>query len=193
MAITASSRLDLSGSGFDGLAQVRIFLMSRTSHLGSLMTDRSGDFTGSVVVPGDVTLGPDTLQINGFTSNRTVRSVSLGVRVVSASIPSSLSVGSRVFFPYESAVLTGKAQRSLKAMIAQIPAGQSVSAVVTGALRSSGATARDKSLASRRAAAVSGFLQTHGMSGEVTSTIRRVPVRDRFRDRRVEISVSSAG
>jgi len=192
MAITASSRLDVSGSGFDGLAQVRIFLMSRTTHLGSLMTDRSGDFTGSVVVPGDVTLGSDTLQINGFTSDRTVRSVSLGVRVVSAPIPSSLSVGSRVFFPYRSAVLTGKAQRSLKAMIAQIPAGQSVSAVVTGALRSTGASARDKSLANRRAAAVSGFLETHGMSGEVTSMIRRVPVRDRFRDRRVEITVSSA-
>lgn len=192
MAITASSRLDVSGSGFDGLAQVRIFLMSRTTHLGSLMTDRSGDFTGSVMAPGDVTLGPDTLQINGFTSDRTVRSVSLGVRVVSAPIPSSLSVGSRVFFPYRSAVLTGKAQRSLKAMIAQIPAGQSVSAVVTGALRSTGASARDKSLANRRAAAVSGFLETHGMSGEVTSMIRRVPVRDRFRDRRVEITVSSA-
>ena len=77
-------------------------------------------------------------------------------------------------------------------MIAQIPAGQSVSAVVTGAMRSTGASARDKSLANRRAAAVSGFLEKHGMSGELTSTIRRVPVRDRFRDRRVEITVSSA-
>ena len=77
-------------------------------------------------------------------------------------------------------------------MIAQIPAGQSVSAVVTGAMRSTGASVRDKSLANRRAAAVSGFPEKHGMSGEVATMIRRVPVRDRFRDRRVEIAVGSA-
>ena len=189
LAITAGSTIDVRGSGFDDRSQVRIYLMSRSTHLGSLMTDGSGDFTGSVVAPVDATIGPDTLQINGFTRDRLVRSVSLGVRVTSATLAKPTSVGSRIYFGYRSAVLTAKAKRSLMAMIAQVPAGQSASAAVTGALRSTGASAFDKSLASKRAAVVSRFLKTHGMSGKVTSSVRRVEVRDRFRDRRVEITV----
>ncbi|MGI9136921.1 MAG: hypothetical protein ACR2JS_07675, partial [Candidatus Nanopelagicales bacterium] len=192
MAIMAGSKLDVSGSGFDGLTQVRIYLMSRSTHLGALMTDKSGDFAGTVIAPTDSTIGPDTLQINGFTSDRAVRSVSLGVRVVSPTSVRFVSVGSRVYFGYKSSALTTKAKRSLMSMIAQVPAGQTVSARVTGALRSSGATALDRSLAIKRAAVVRGFLKSHGMSGEVTSSVRRVAVRDRYRDRRVEISVRLA-
>lgn len=189
LAVTAGSTIDVSGSGFDALSQVRTYLMSRSAHLGSLMTDKSGDFTGSVVTPADATLGPDTLQINGFTADRTVRSVSLGIRVLAANLTKSPAVGSRIYFDYKSAVLTQKAKRSLTAMVAQMPSGQSVSARVTGALRINGATALDRSLAIKRAAVVSRFLKAHGVSGTVTSSIRRVAVHDRYRDRRVEISV----
>lgn len=188
LAVTVGSTIDVSGSGFDAVSQVRTYLMSRSAHLGSLMTDKSGDFTGSVVMPADATLGPDTLQINGFTSDRTVRSVSLGVRVTAANLTKPTSVGSRIYFPYKSAVLTAKAKRSLMSMISQMPAGQSAIARVTGALRSTGATPLDRSLAVRRAAVVSGFLKAHGVSGSVTSSVRRVAVHDRYRDRRVDIS-----
>ena len=192
MAVTAGSTIDVSGSGFDEMSQVRIYLMSRGIHLGSLMTDTSGDFIGTVTVPADVTIGPDTLQINGFTPDRSVRSVSLGIRVASAEYARQGSIGSRIYFGYKSAVLTAKAKRSLMAMMAQVPTGQVVSARVTGALRSTGATALDRSLANKRAAVVRGFLKAHGMSGEVTSSVRRVAVSDRYRDRRVEISVRLA-
>ncbi len=192
MAITAGSKLDVSGSGFDGLTQVRIYLMSRSTHLGALMTDKSGDFAGTVIAPTDSTIGPDTLQINGFTPDRSVRSVSLGVHVLSPTRVEFVSIGSRIYFGYKSSALTAKAKRSLMAMIAQVPTGQAVSARVTGALRASGATALDRLLANKRAAVVRGFLKSHGMSGEVTSSVRRVAVRDRYRDRRVEISVRLA-
>ena len=189
MAVTAGSTLDVSGFGFDEMSQVRIYLMSRSTHLGSLMTDKFGDFTGTVAVPADATIGPDTLQINGFTPDRSVRSASLGIRVVKAEMSKQVSIGSRIYFGYKSFALTAKAKRSLMAMIAQVPTGQGVSARVTGALRASGATALDRSLAIKRAAVVRRFLKSHGMSGEVTSSVRRVAVRDRYRDRRVEISV----
>ena len=193
LTVTAGSRIDVTGSGFDELSQVRVYLMSRSVHLGSLMTDRIGDISGSVAVPDGMSVGTDTLQINGFTRDRVVRSLSLGVKVAAANSPSAKAVGSRIYFGYKSATLTSKARRSLLAMVAQVPRGQSVSARVTGALRSKGATALDRSLAIKRASAVQAFLTSHGMSGDVTSSIQRVAVRDRYRDRRVDISCELRG
>lgn len=192
LIVTAGGRIDVTGSGFDDLSQVRIYALSRSVHLGSLMSDHIGDVSGSVVAPADLQVGPDTLQINGFSTDRVVRSVSVGVQVAAAGKPKLSSVGSRVYFPYKSAVLTAKAKRSLLSMISQVATGKSAIARVTGALRSTGATSLDRSLAVRRAAVVRGFLKAHGMSGVVTSSVRRVAVHDRYRDRRVEISVRLA-
>ena len=189
LIVTAGSRIDVTGSGFDDLSQVRIYALSRPVHLGSLMSDHIGDVSGSVVAPADLQVGSDTLQINGFSTDRVVRSVSVGVQVAAAGMLKPSSVGSRVYFPYKSAVLTAKAKRSLMSMISQMPTGTSAIARVTGALRSTGATSLDRSLAVRRAAVVSGFLKAHGVSGSVTSSVRRVAVHDRYRDRRVDISV----
>lgn len=190
LAVTGGSLIDISGSGFDALSQIRIYLLSRTSHLGSLMTDSSGDFTGSIVVPRESLIGPNTLQINGFTMDRVVRSLSLGIRVFSTEPARAVTVGSRVYFDYKSASLTAKAKRSLLSMIAQLPKNQPFMTGVTGALRARGSTAFEKSLAKERAKAVATFLASHGLPGKVAWSVRQVEVRDRYRDRRVEISVS---
>lgn len=192
LVLTAGSTLDVSGSGFDDRAQVRVYLMGRTMHLGSLMTDQSGDLAGSLVVPMDATIGADTLQINGFTRDRVVRSISLGTRVMAPALFPT-AVGTRIFFAYESARLTAKAKRSLLAMIDQLPSGSARSAAVTGAVRATRATPEDASLARRRVSVVSSFLKAHGIEERGASSIRRVPVTNHFRDRRVEITVSSAG
>jgi hypothetical protein len=189
MTFTQGSKLNVSGSGFDELSQVRIYLMTDITHLGSLMTDRTGDFSGTVVVPAEARVGPDTLQINGFTRDRLVRSVSLGVRVKSAEVAKPVSVGTRIYFGYRSAVLSPKAKRSLMAMIAQVPPGGSASAVVTASLRSRGATSFDRSLAVKRASVVRRYLMAHDEWVTVASRVRRVAVRDDFRDRRVDVSV----
>ena len=189
LVVTPGSRIDVSGSGFDALSQVRIYLMSHALHLGSLMTDRAGDITGSVAVPADLPIGTDTVQVNGFTKDRMVRSVSLGITVRDAKLPVAGSIGSRIYFRYKSAVLTPKARRSLTSMIAMLTPHAPTVTSVTGAVRRTGATRADRSLATRRAAVVADFLMSHGISGAVRPSVRKVPVRDDFRDRRVDISV----
>jgi hypothetical protein len=188
LSLTAGAQLRVSGSGFEELAQVRIYLMNRTLLLGSLMTDSSGDFDGVLRIPVDVASGVDTLQINGFTTNRMVRSLSLGVSIKKA-LDMSTAVGSRIYFPYKSAVLSKKAKKSLVAMISQFPEDVTVAAAVQGSVRAKGATHADRRLAVRRTSAVHTFMKSHGFTGDVSQNIRRVVVPEGYLERRVYITL----
>lgn len=182
------SMIHVSGSGFDELAQVRVYLLSGPTHLGSLMTDHTGNFSGVLRIPMDVVVGTDTLQINGFTRERLVRSFSIGVRVKSGAVSTS-ELGTRIYFDYGSATLKPKAQKSLLALIAQVPSGAYTNVTVVGAFRMSGATAKDRQLAWSRTRAVTRLLANHGLVAKVSSGVKAVSVRDGYRDRRVEVSV----
>ena len=178
----------MSGSGFEDLAQVRLYLLNRTLLLGSLMTDRSGDFDGELRIPVDVASGVDTLQINGFTTDRMVRSFSLGISVKEAQ-DMSTAIGSRIYFRYKSAVLTTKAKKSLVYMLSQLPEGATVKAAILGSMRSKGATYADRRLANRRTAVVQTFLQSHGFTGHVSRSIRLVTVPKGYLERRVYVTL----
>lgn len=188
LSVAPGMQLRVSGSGLEGLAQVRTYFLASPLLLGSLMTDSSGDFDGMLGIPTDFAVGVDTLQINAFTRDRMVRSLSLGIY---AKTPLAVSgaVGSRIYFPYKSAALSVKAKNSLVAMIAQLPKGAGVTATVQGAVRSIGVTAADRTLASNRASAVQAFLEARGFEGHVTTSIRPVTVGDIYRDRRVDITI----
>lgn len=188
LSLTAGAKLRVSGSGFEELAQVRLYLLNRTLLLGSLMTDRSGDFDGELRIPVDVASGVDTLQINGFTTDRMVRSFSLGISVKEAQ-DMSTAIGSRIYFRYKSAVLTTKAKKSLVYMLSQLPEGATVKAAILGSMRSKGATYADRRLANRRTAAVQTFLKSQGFTGHVFRSIRRVTVPKGYLERRVYVTL----
>lgn len=184
--------LATEGVGFRPNSPVTLYLFSDAVLLGELTTDASGSFSGTVPLPADVALGAHVAQVNGYTAGGEVRSVSLGVEVVAAATTST-SVGSRVYFPYESAKLTAKAKRTLRSLVAQVPDQASASSVVVGVVRAKGQKPSDRVLAKARAANVSRYLKAAGLPGTVSVTTRSVTVRNVAEARRVLVTVRYTG
>lgn len=71
-----------SGDGFAPVTPVKLYLLT-VGYLGTVTTDTSGAFDGSVPVPAGIQPGSYTLQANGFAPDYSVRSLSIGVVVTS--------------------------------------------------------------------------------------------------------------
>lgn len=86
VVFTVSKFVSVSGAGFKANTDVRVYMFSDPVLLGTLVTAGDGTFAGSLPVPESITPGDHTVQANGFRPDGSVRSVSLGVRVTSASV-----------------------------------------------------------------------------------------------------------
>lgn len=71
----------VEGTGFKPNSDVEVYLFSTPRVLGTVRTDSSGNFSGTVAVPRDIAAGNHTLQSNGYAPNGQVRSLNLGVKV----------------------------------------------------------------------------------------------------------------
>ncbi|CAB4636686.1 unannotated protein [freshwater metagenome] len=81
LVLTARSSASFSGSGFAPNTNVVIWLFSDPRELGSVLTDSSGSFEGSLPLPSEILAGEHTVQLNGLTPTGETRSVAVGVVV----------------------------------------------------------------------------------------------------------------
>ena len=187
LTVTPGGVLDISGRGFEPTAQVRTYLLSGPTTLGSLMTDRSGEFEGSLPVSVTMTPRDDALQINGFTPDREVRSVTVGVSVLPAVRQGEART--KVMFADNSARLTRTAKKRLKSMMALLAPREHVHTTITGSyfLRKGD---RGRAIAKARGAKVYRYLGTLGLEGSVSVSIRSARAGDSLRGRRVVVRTS---
>jgi hypothetical protein len=81
LVLAARSSASFSGSGFAPNTNVVIWLFSDPRELGSVLTDSSGSFEGSLPLPSEILAGEHTVQLNGLTPTGETRSVAVGVVV----------------------------------------------------------------------------------------------------------------
>jgi hypothetical protein len=81
LVLNARSSASFSGSGFAPNTNVVIWLFSDPKELGSVLTDSSGSFEGSLPIPSEILAGEHTVQLNGLTPTGQNRSVAVGVVV----------------------------------------------------------------------------------------------------------------
>ncbi len=81
LVLNAQSMASFSGSGFAPNSKVVIWLFSEPTELGTVMTDYTGSFEGTLPLPNAIAAGDHTVQLNGETSAGETRSVSVGVVV----------------------------------------------------------------------------------------------------------------
>lgn len=155
-----------SGRGFMPSATVKFYLLPDT-YLGSLTTDATGEYNGSVPVPAGLAPGTHTLQVNALAPDASVRSLSLGVVVR----PTTTTVAARTrtfhasvrFEPYRTQ-LTDEAKATLRALV-----GRSGTNAVTirsvGFVQPTIATWNDDTLSLARARAVAQYLRDLGLAG----------------------------
>lgn len=171
--------LRVSGQGYAAGSPIRVYALGSTYAralskpllLGEFVTDKAGAFSETVLLPMDLDLGANSLQINGTTPAGAVRSLTIGALLRA---PQGQTV-SRVivhFLP-GSAKLTPIAVGRLERAIAGVPAdAEHLTMFVVGIQAGGKAALRPaaRALAQSRAKSVARWLRAHVTNGVVAST-----------------------
>jgi len=178
------------GTGFKPNSQVRFYLLPDNT-LGTALTNSAGTYSASVPIPRGLTPGVHTVQVNGYATDGTVRSLSLGVVVQKPVSSANKTRTVRVYFAPMSAELTKATKSQLRALVKR--SGKTlVSAAVVGYVQPTSITANDQSLSTRRANNVADFLRSLGVKGEFDVRGSGVASQNGATARRVNVSVTYA-
>jgi hypothetical protein len=184
LPVSPDGLLSVSGRGFESTAQVRSYLLSGPLTLGALMTDRAGGFEGRLPAPVTMARGTEALQINGFSPDREVRSITVGVTVV----PSAKQrvMRAKLVFAKKSTRLTKESTRKLRSMMTLLSFRDHSHTTITGVFFPPQGT-HGRALAQARSKQVNRFLGRMGLKDNVTISIKAVRSSDQSRGRRVVV------
>ena len=177
----------LRGSGYQPNSPLRFYLLPST-YVGQLMTNASGSYAGSLPIPPNLPAGSATLQINGFDSSGTVRSLNLGVNITALK-PAGMKVAmTRVFFAPLSAELSPASKRSLRKLVSRT-GRDIIRATAYGYVQPTARIDNDESLSVKRARVLIRYLRSLGVQGSFTSIGRGTARQQGPKARRVTVKV----
>ncbi len=155
-----------AGTGFRAGSPVRFYILPSIS-MGELTVDASGRFSGEVPVPMGIATGPQTLQVNGYAPDGSIRSLSLGVVVKAPGTAiATRQAKALVTFAQNSSKLTKPAKARLRALVRRTGKDDAIS--VTGFARGKQLTHCAKVLSDARAKKVASYLRKVGLKGGYT-------------------------
>ena len=151
-----------SGAGFKANSAVKFYLLPST-YLGQLPTDGSGAFAGKIPVPPGIPPAAYTLQMNGFSPNDSVRSLSIGV-IVKPTARVTRQARAVVTFDSLDPTLDAAARKVLKKLLRKT-GKLGIRNVVLGFVQPTSISGNDASLSTERARNVAAFLKSRGLKG----------------------------
>ena len=152
-----------AGTGFRPGSPVRFYILPSVD-MGEITVDASGAFSGEVPVPMGIAPGAQTLQVNGYSPDGSVRSLSLGVEVRAPGTSiTSRQARALVKFGHKSATLTKASKSRLRGLVRRTGKDGIVS--VTAFARGKELTKKDRALSDARARHVASFLRKVGLKG----------------------------
>jgi hypothetical protein len=115
--LASNSRIGVAGDGFLPNSPVNVYLFSNPVLLGTVLTDKDGKFKADFPVLSSIDAGNHTIQVNGFSPSKDIRSASVGLLVqadANASNASGVSmtiIGATAVVPFAQAKFqAGKSQ-----------------------------------------------------------------------------------
>ncbi len=144
----------------------RVYLWETTTgaFLGAGTADAGGIAAGVVELPTGLTRGNTSVQVNGFSSTGSVRSVTTGLRILPRATSPARSV---VAFADGSAEPDSTARSRLSDLVAALPPDTAVTTTLTAALPA-GASRAERRLARDRSVATAKVLRGRGLVGPIT-------------------------
>ena len=180
----------LGVDGFQPGSVTDAYLLSTPQLVGSITATATALGTNAIpiTVPSSMTVGSHTLQIVGKDTRGRNLIVAVGLTVVNK----PTTVGKRVYFLSGSSKLTKTAKANLKTMMnkVNVDATPDSTAKVSGVVRPTGVKASDVQLAKKRAHVVASYMKSLGFTGTINTTTAKAPARDRWSDRRVNITIT---
>ncbi len=182
----------VSGTGFRPGTDVQVYIFSTPRLLGTVSTDANGNFAGSVPIPRDLEFGRHTLQVNGYTTDGQVRSLSLGVVLQAPKLTSGQKVAkATVFFGPSSARLTSKARATLQTL-ARTVGSKARGGLVIGYVQRDQNLANDTALSTQRAKVIASHLRALGIKADLT-TKGNGALSSKDKSRKATVSITYTG
>jgi outer membrane protein OmpA-like peptidoglycan-associated protein len=157
----------VKGSGFAPNVDVQVNIFSTATLLGTIRTDATGAFNGTVRVPATIEPGRHTLQVAALTADNKVRSLSLGV-VLEAPAKAVRTAKATVTFDSLSSTLTPKAKKALRSLAKKTKA-TATGGLAVGYVQRDGNPANNASLSRKRASEIVRFLKANGVMAPLGS------------------------
>jgi hypothetical protein len=184
--LVEGSRAAFNGQGFRPNTEVKVYLFSTPTFLGTVTTDANGSYFGNLPVPAGLEIGEHTLQLGGYLPSGLLITQSLPV-LISAKV----SVRSlKTYFIGGSAVLTATQKASLSKFAASLKSKKIVSVSVLGLVQKTSYTAKDLALASARAKVVAAYLKQLTLSAVISTKSKGQSSDTSASARRTETTVS---
>jgi hypothetical protein len=84
LILNADGLVDTGGEGFSGEAPVKVYIFSNPTFLGTLFTDPTGAFSGTLQIPPGIDPGVHNLQVVGYDTDGNVLVFTVGVVIPGA-------------------------------------------------------------------------------------------------------------
>lgn len=149
------SKASFNGSGFKPSTEVKVYIFSTPTFLGTVTTDANGSYVGNLAIPAGLAVGEHTLQLGGYLPNGSVVTQSLPV-IVS---PKATSKTLKTYFAGGSALLTAAQKAAIAKFVASLKKNKVASISVVGFVQKTAYSSKDKVLATARANNVAAYLR----------------------------------
>lgn len=154
-----------NGAGLSPLTVVKVYMFSEPIYLGTVTTNKNGEFVGTFKIPSGLEIGNHTIQLSGLNKDNKVVTTSVALRMSESNISKS------VYFSSGSSVLTSSAKATLARLVSIAKSMKDLSVQITGNAQKTSNSSRDKTLASARARAVYAYLKSAKLNAKVVLKI----------------------
>ncbi len=170
LVVERGRTVELEGSGYEPGSTVKVYGFSSPRLLGTITVNSAGKFKKQVRIGTGLSAGNHSLQVNGYSPNGKVRSVSTGIKVIKKSTTKTKLV--TVYFGAKSAKLSAKSKAKLAAAIKTIKAKKATRLTVKGYVQPWSPNRGDITLSGARAKAVKAYLKKKGVTTHITTVAK---------------------
>ena len=186
LELVDGSRASFTGKGFKPNTEVKVYIFSTPTFLGTVTTDANGSYIGNLPVPAGLEIGEHTLQLGGYLPSGSLVTQSLPVLISAKVAVRTL----KTYFVGGSALLTAANKASLAKFAASLKPKKIVSVSVLGFVQKTSYSAKDLALATARAKAVAAYLKQLRLSAVVSTKSNGLATETAASARRTETAVT---
>lgn len=183
---TQGDALRFNGGGLAPRSEVKVYVFSTPTYLGTVTTNASGDFVGEFKLPSALAKGQHTIQFGGYLANGQVVSTSFALLVSAKASVKRITT----FFNAGSVTLSTVAKSAIRSALSSLGGKKSLTVLVVGFAQKTAYSGMDLYVAESRAKNVAKYLRSLGKKVTITTSAVYPATQTSSKARRAELQFS---